>query len=539
MAFPTTRWMSLIAGALSILSTADLLPAQIVGVGAITSIGSESDERQRLSQISDTTRAGVRPFRSLSMLAPKRKSYLTVLLPEARFVSNSALPYSLNDGAMWAGRGNNTIYTGGIAVHVRNVRLIVAPQITVSENDAFQTIPYPQHQSSPRNVWANPFHPAESSIDLPLRFGAARLNETDFGQSSLTVNVRGVGVGVSNENVWWGPGQQNAILLSNNAPGFAHAFVRTEDGLQTRAGRFDAQWLWGQLQESRFFDTDTTNDARSLNGLLVSYSPARFRGFSVGLSRLVISPMPDGRVRASDAFAVFRDVGHPNTNDADIANGLGSDQITAVSLRLIVPESRFESYAEWARFEFPRSLRDLMESPGHSQGYTVGLQWAREVRGGATLRLAGEGTFLEPDASIRLRPVATSYTSRSVVQGFTHRGQALGAAIGPGSSSQWLEADIFGSRFRFGGYFSRIRWDNATLWTPIVPQVKNEDVSILGGLKGSYTLGGTRVALEFSQAARLGYLFQDKIADYDRGTHSGVDILNRTLSITITTAVWR
>ena len=84
MAFPTTRWMSLIAGALSILSSAVLLPAQIVGVGAITSIGGEDDERRRILHISDS--AGVTPFRSMSLIAPKRKSYVTLLLPEARLV---------------------------------------------------------------------------------------------------------------------------------------------------------------------------------------------------------------------------------------------------------------------------------------------------------------------------------------------------------------------------------------------------------------------------------------------------------------------
>lgn len=539
MTLLTTRWKLLIAGALSLLAPAVMLPAQIVRVGAITNIGSEEDERQRLSQLSDTLGQGTAPFRSLSLIAPKRTSPVTVLLPEARLVSNSALPYSLNDGPMWAGRGANTIYTAGIDVHARNVRLVVAPQFTVSDNDAFQTIPYPQSDLSGRNVWANPFHPPQSSIDMPLRFGDSRINEIDFGQSSLTFAARGVSAGIANENIWWGPAQQNAILLSNSAPGFAHAFVRTDNGLQTRVGRVDAAWLWGRLQESTFFDSDTTNDTRSLNGLLLSYSPARFRGFSLALSRIVITPMENGHVKMADAFAGFRDVGHPKTNDGDIADGLGPDQITAVSFRLIVPEAKFESYVEWARFEFPRSLRDFMESPGHSQGYTLGLQWARELRGGATLRLAGEGTFLEPDASIRLREVGTTYTSRSTLQGFTHRGQALGAAIGPGSSSQWLAADVFGRRFRVGAYVSRIRWDNATLWMPIVPQVKNEDVSVLGGLKSSYTWRGTRLALEYSQAARLDYLFQDKIADYQRGTHSGVDILNRTLSITITTAVGR
>ena len=73
----------------------------------------------------------------------------------------------------------------------------------------------------------------------------------------------------------------------------------------------------------------------------------------------------------------------------------------------------------------------------------------------------------------------------------------------------------------------------------IVPQVKNEDVSLVGGLRGSVTIGKTRLALEYAQGARLDYLYQDRNDNFLLGTHKGVDILNRTLSLTLSTAVGR
>jgi hypothetical protein len=237
-------------------------------------------------------------------------------------------------------------------------------------------------------------------------------------------------------------------------------------------------------------------------------------------------------------FSVFTSVGNPNTSERDIARGAGPDQITSLFARWVVPQAHVESYVEWARFEQPKSFGDLLEFPGHSQGYTLGLQWARPSASRRTFRLAGEVTYLEPDASIRLRPVATTYTSRSVVQGYTNRGQSLGAAIGPGSSSQSLSADLFGKAYRLGVFTSRIRWDDATLWTPIIPQVKNEDVTVLGGVRASGTWRGSRLALEYSHALRLDYLYQDKV-NFPSGSHSGVDIRNNTLSITLSTAVGR
>lgn len=539
MHFKTTRSILVTASALILCQSPRELAAQSVGIGEVVSIGSESEERQRLSRMFDTLNTGSAPFRTMASLSPKRKAVLTLLLPEARSVNNSAIPFSLNDGAMWAGRGNNTLITAGIDVRVRMVRLVLAPQFTSSDNRSFQTFPYAQGGPENRSIWANPFYPTQQSLDYPMRFGDQKISRADPGQSSLTATAFGVSAGVGTQNIWWGPSQRNAIVLSNTAPGFKHAFLQSHDGIQTPVGRFDAQYVLGQLDESDFFDRNSDNDARALNGLIASYTPSRFRGFNAGFSRIVISPASGGRISWRDAENVFRDVGHPNTSAKDIQKGAGPDQITSLFARVVIPRAGFESYAEWARFEWPLSLRDFLEAPGHLQGYTLGLQWARNLPRSLKIKVAGEGSYFEPDASLRRRPVPTTFTSRSTVQGFTQRGQLLGAAIGPGASSQWLALDVFGNRFRAGTYFSRIRWDNSTLWTDIVPQLKNEDVSVIGGLKASVTFATFRLGVDYAQAARLDYLYQDRNDNYELGSHKGVDILNRTLSITLSTAVGR
>src|SRR5262249_66653 len=147
----------------------------------------------------------------------------------------------------------------------------LAPTVVAEENKPFQVIPYSQQVVPTRSPWANPFHPLPESIDLPLRFGDRPRKRIDFGQSSLTVDVPIVSFGVATENLWWGPGIQNAILLSNNAPGFPHAFVQMRP-LDTPYGTFDAQWILGQLRESDFFDSDSTNNRRALNGLVFTWT---------------------------------------------------------------------------------------------------------------------------------------------------------------------------------------------------------------------------------------------------------------------------
>jgi hypothetical protein len=526
------------------------LVAQTLTAGNLVQIGSETEQRLRLSQIVDSASSANFLMRSASTLnsdwlrsrdssARNRNAVaFTLLSPEVAFTYNASLPYSMNDGPMWAGRGGNALYTAGVGVSYGWLQLIAAPQFTTSQNLEFQVIPY--NGAELRSLWANPFHPSPSSIDLPLRFGDRKLHHVSLGQSSLTARLPYVAIGVGTENMWWGPGADNAIIMSNNAAGFPHAFVRTSDeGLKTRVGRFDAQWMIGRLNESDFFNTVPYDNVRSLSGFVMEYTPKPNGGLHLGVARTVFEPTNAGNIPFKRIFSVFRSAGNYNTSATDIAKGAGPDQITSLFARWIVPEAHLESYVEWARFEQPKSLRDFLEYPEHSQGYTLGIQWAHPLAVGRTFRLATEVTYLEPDPSIRLRPVATTYASQSVPQGYTNEGQALGAAIGPGSSSQTISADVFGAAWRLGTFASRIRWDNAVLWTSVVPEVKNEDVSLLAGLRGSATWKRNRITLEYTDAVRLDYLFQDHISDPAKGLHSGVDIRNRTLSITLSTLVGR
>jgi hypothetical protein len=514
------------------------LRAQADGVNPIVSLATEPEERIRLAQLTARYCTDGFLIRSPSRLITSCDStswWMAGLVgPEIHVVRNSGLPFSINNGDLWAGRGWNNGVTAGMFGYAGPVRLILAPTFVTEENEPFQIIPYPQTAVPFRSVWANPFHPLPESIDLPLRFGDRPRRLLTFGQSSLTLDVPVVSFGVATENLWWGPGIQNAITLSSNAPGFPHAFVQTRPQ-HTPVGTFDAQWILGQLRESEFFDRDSTNNSRALNGVAFTWTPSDDDGLTLGAARLVMSRQLNGRFVGSSAFDVFRSLGQPNTDTSASAAPATRDQILSLFGRWVLAPAGFEAYLEWARFEEPKSLRDLLEYPGHSEGYTLGFQWARPVAPLTVFRLQGEASYFEPDPSLRLRPVAVTYTSRAVPQGFTNRGETLGAAIGPGASSQWLAGDVFSPDWRLGAYLNRIRWDNGTLFEPIVPQFRRQDVTLLAGVRGSVAMYGVNLAIDFAHAARFDYLFQAYILGPSKT--GGIDLLNNTLSITLSTAL--
>lgn len=211
----------------------------------------------------------------------------------------------------------------------------------------------------------------------------------------------------------------------------------------------------------------------------------------------------------------------------------GRDQIFGLFARWVFPPSGFEVWGEWARFEEPGGVRDFLQFPQHSQGYTVGLQWVKTGEGDGRLRVQGEISNLEPSATWRHRSVPATYSSRVVPQGYTHRGQVLGAAIGPGASSQWLAFDFFHRRWQAGTFLGRIRWDAGAQYLPVVVPPKREDVSLFWGVRGAAQTGGWLVAAEAGTGVRFNYLFQTFRPDPATGRAEGVDVANTTLRLSV------
>jgi hypothetical protein len=166
----------------------------------------------------------------ISRLEPSTRTF-GVFRPELQLTNNSALPYSINDGDMWAGRGMNIMLAGGFFARYGRVQIVFAPQLISEANKYFQLhVPGIDRPIIPpdRSPWQFEYYAkGPYSVDMPTRFGDRTIGRVSPGQSSISVEFRNVQLGLSNENEWWGPGIGNALVLSNNAPGFPHYFLRT------------------------------------------------------------------------------------------------------------------------------------------------------------------------------------------------------------------------------------------------------------------------------------------------------------------------
>ncbi|MDP9201145.1 MAG: hypothetical protein M3P26_04335, partial [Gemmatimonadota bacterium] len=432
-------------------------PAPTIRPSSLVLVTSESVDALR----SDQLRMGVARGQSLLLrsassltlsMAPASSGWrVAAIAPQFLLVSNTKLPFSQNYGALWAGKGTSTRTLLGFRLESQRVRLIVAPEIVASSNRDWPLrlpiyVPHTPPLAAGRSSFSFPYYVGEFSIDQPLRFGDQPIRRFDPGQSSLLVSARSLQFGFSNENEWWGPGIRNAIVLSNNAPGFPHLVVRTAAPIDTRFGAVEMRWLVGGLGESRFFDSVSTNNTRSLASLGIALQTAWDPNLSVGFARSVYSTATGWGQVPWRWFDVFARTSH--TAGASVRK----DQLFSLFARWVFPADGLEVYTEWARTRLKPSLRELLLEPNDTQGYTLGLEWRGAEWHSGTFRIQGEVTQLEQSATWRDRPGPSWYASNRVIQGYTNRGQILGASIGPGASSQWLAVDYLRPSWRFGTY---------------------------------------------------------------------------------------
>jgi len=368
---------------------------------------------------------------------------------------NSGFPRSENDGAAWAGRGVSALVQGGAEVRWGPFTGRFYPSLVYAQNSAFELGQGPGTAKSP---YAYPWH---VGIDFPQRFGTTSVAVFDFGQSGLRLDFGALTVGFSTENLWWGPGFRNSITMGSAAPGVPHVDIGTGRPLHFGVGDVEFRAISGALKRSEYFGTSTTDGRRIVNGFTAGFRPAILPGLTLGATRVLYHYWPRTGLSSADfldAFSVLFNPGNRLQPNGILGNDQ-ADQMASVSGRWVLPESGFEAYFEYARGDFAGSLRDLELEPDHMRAYTVGFQKVVPTRTGTTV-LRAETTNLAGTLTYNFRDGDAVYTHSIVAEGYTNRGQLLGAAIGPGSNAQYMGLDRYTAQGRYGIFAERVRYDD-------------------------------------------------------------------------------
>jgi hypothetical protein len=453
------------------------------------SIGSPREDLLRLAEL--TGAAPVQPelFRRWSShtsgflcpdLAPHSLTQepakpLFELLPlESRSYFNSGYADDRNDGALWQGRGLSTEVTGGVRLRWKFLSAAFAPVVAWQQNRSFFA---PAATFSGYSPYANPFNLGQ--IDLPLRMGPDSFWTLDPGQSYVRADLFNVGIGFATENLWWGPGTRNSLLMTNSGPGFPHFFLGTSKPQDIWIGWLEVQMVLGRLKQSDWFVDDPSRSRRLLSAVMFNYEPRWIPGLFIGATRVFVDRIPPDGLPVGDYLTrPFEGLGYNNNTD--------DNQLASVYMRWVFPSAQLEIYGEFARDDYNHDFEDYVQDPGHSSSYMFGMQkmlafgshWVRFV--------AEETNTLQKPVPDPLRAVPIFYTHFDERQGYTNGGQSLGAGIGPQADSEYAAIDWFYQRGRLGIWAERVL-RNDRFFNDNVRVREDEDAEIGVGLRGMHS----------------------------------------------------
>jgi hypothetical protein len=435
------------------------------------------------------------PWAERLALAPDGERWWTVVSPRLDLVLNTTHPEGGNDGLLWAGRGLSTMLSGGVAGRSGAFSAQIAPAVAWQQNDWFEIVPT---GGTGDLAFASPFYGA--NLDLPQRFGAGPFASFSPGESFVRVDALGVGVGVSTERIWLGPGQRTSLLGSGTAPGFPHLLLETSGPVDVWVGDLEVHALWGRLSRSTYFDGGDAADGHPWLALLaLGFEPRWVPGLVVGAARVVLQPWDE---LVDDWFVPFLGVAtkgglgipqEPGNENSPLDN-----QIGVLWFRWVLPSAGFEVWGEWGKEDREVSAAGLARELGRTAAWVAGLQKVFAGSGTRWVRFQAEIAQLQ---DVRPDYYYSWYTHPNDLS-YTHGGQLLGAWTGPGGNSQTAALDVFFRRGRLGGFVERVERNEGYYYAAVEPTDRSRDVQLGGGVRGVFFAGPLEVAFESAFAHR-------------------------------------
>jgi hypothetical protein len=394
-------------------------------------VGTPEEDSIRMAQLAGNydpnVSMAVRPLYN-QQSATDKKFQLKPLPVSFTTQYNSQRPFGWNDGSMILARGLQTQLRAGVNLRMGIVEMQLAPEWVFATNTSYDT-----------------------SFHWGTNPGGA-YNKLFLGQSSVGIRLGGVSMGVSSQNLWWGPGIHSSLLMSNNAPGFLHAYLRSNRPLKTPIGHFEWQLIGARLEGDSTLPYENFHLKRATetypanwryqSAFVISYQPKWVPGLFLGMTRTLQRFQQDIMLGGGGFLRkyvpvltkAFQKKNEP-TDDAE-----NTDQLASFFFRWLLPKSGLEVYGEWGYNDYKQNIRDYVMDATHSAAYIVGIQ-KLYATSKYKLLVGAEITKTSESASNLLRGAGNWYVHGGD-NGYTHQNQIMGAGYGYGS-------DMISLRFNY------------------------------------------------------------------------------------------
>ena len=451
--------IALLAGGLSLFSFQ--LQAQMLIVG------SPEEDSLRMAQLSDSNKTLLSMVVRPVQLRPKAISWKKVQVTALPFTLvtqyNSHHPFGWNDGAMILSKGVQTFARAGVYMRYGIIEVQLAPEWVYAANARYDT-----------------------GINWGSNSGGV-YNKIFPGQSAAGIRIGAVSMGISTQNLWWGPGIRSSLLMSNNAPGFMHFYIRSNRPAQTPIGNFEWQLIGSRL------DSDSTRPYENRNlqltaesypatwryqsAFVISYQPKWIPGLFVGMTRSLQRYQKDiglGGTRFLKKYVPVLTKAFQKKNEQN-DDAEGTDQLASFFFRWVMPKSGWEFYGEWGYNDYKQNIRDYAMDATHSAAYILGA--SKLIKTGKYQILFGIETLKQSETPSNLLRGAGNWYVHGGDNGYTHLNQILGAGVGYGADLQsaWFKISNSASDFSFKIFTERVQRDPNNFqnkWIDMIWQVQ-------------------------------------------------------------------
>jgi len=350
-------------------------------------------------------------------LYSKRKINISLLPLSFTQKINTDHPYGGNDGSMSLSKGYQFQVSTGVFIKLGHLKIQYRPEYISTASQNYKTDYY---------------------------WGAVTPSYKKFtlGQSSIRYDIGKLTVSAGTENLWWGPGIHNSILMSNNAPGFFHYSFQTNRPIKNFLGTFQFHIIGANLTKDSLqgFENKALKPLnfnrgdRYLNALAIDYSPSFIKNVTFGVNRSIqtytasnVSGLVLNKLPALGAFFGATAVA---------SDTFPRDQLVSIYSRWFFPKDHAELYYQFAYNDAKENFRDLGLDMSHSTAYILGFKKLFTLPKQQYLDLNVEALKLSQTPSYLHRNAGNFYEHSTITEGYTHQNQIIGSGSGFGNNVQ-------------------------------------------------------------------------------------------------------
>jgi len=332
---------------------------------------------------------------------------------------NTDHPYGGNDGSMTMSKGYQFQVSAGVFVKIGHLKIQYRPEYVSTASGEYKN---------------------------DASWGAVTPSTKKFnlGQSSIRYDIGKLTVSAGTENLWWGPGIHNSLLMSNNAPGAFHYSFQTNRPIKNFLGTFQFHIIGANLtmDSTQGFENkglrpiNYQRGDRYLNSLAIDYTPSFLKNVSFGVNRsiqtysasnvngLILSKLP--------ALGAFFGA------TAAKSDTFPRDQLVSIYTRWFFPKDHAELYYQFAYNDAKENFRDLALDMSHSTAYILGFKKLFTLKKQSYLDLNVEAMKLSQTPSYLHRNAGNFYEHSQIYEGYTNQNQIMGTGAGFGNNVQTI-----------------------------------------------------------------------------------------------------